>query len=145
MEPSRAENGMCSCYLGGESIVTEVADDQCLLSANPVLFHESLEDVCLVARIADDAGEEMREVVLGQLLPEDILGAPADQVLPLHHARRFSKSMPGIREEMRMLVSFFYSAQENAIQLVLGNMRRNAVPLIEFHVAVGDFSAVCFK
>lgn len=145
MESSRAEHSMRSCRFGGESIMTEVADDQCLLSVNPVLLYELLEDGCLIARIADDAGKEMREVVPGQFLHEDILGAPADQVLPLHHARCFPESVPGIREEMRMLAPFFHSAPENAIQVVLGNVRRNAVPLIEFHVVVGDFAAVCFK
>ena len=145
MKPSRTDNSMRSCRLGGESIMTEVADDQCLLSVNAVLPNELPEDRCLIARIADDAGEKMCEVVFGQLLHEDILGASADEVLLLHHARHFSKSMPGIREEMRVCVPFFHSAPENAIQLVLGNMRGNAMSLIEFHVVVGDFATVCFK
>lgn len=142
VETTCANNGFGSCIFCCKGIVTEVPDDQSLLSTYLVLFHEFSEDFRLVARISDNACEEVVEVVVCQFFLEDVLGATADQMLLLYDLCRFLERMSCVGEEIRLVDPLFYSTPENTIELLIGDMRWHAVSLVEFHVIMGDLTAI---
>ncbi|OGJ69046.1 hypothetical protein A3H90_00880 [Candidatus Peribacteria bacterium RIFCSPLOWO2_02_FULL_55_36] len=145
VEATCAENGLCPCGFRCQGIMAEISDHQRLLSTYPVFFHEFSENLCLVACVPDNACEEVCEVVVQQFFLEDVLWAAADQVLFLHNLRRFLECMSCVRKEIWLVASFFYSTPKNTIQIVIGDVRRDTVPLVELHVIVDNLTAIDLK